>query len=509
MKNNTAFLLAAVLGLAIGALSVGTFYTYKEKSHRLRSEYVDWRKLNLVLQQVDANYVDSVDRAKVGDAAIAAALSALDPHSVYMPPIEKQESDDDLAGGFDGIGIQFNVPADTAVVIEVIPGGPSEKSGLLAGDRILQVDDKVIAGVNFPQDSMVRRMKGPAGTKVTITVGRGGERIPFEITRGKIPVHSVSAAFMAGDTTAYLRLGKFSRTTAKEVREALSSLEKQGMKELVFDIRDNSGGYFDQALMVSDLFLPADSLVVYMEGRCRKREDFRSSGRGAYRDLPLKILVNEGSASSSEIFAGAMQDNHRAQIVGRRTFGKGLVQEPFDFTDGSGLRLTVARFYTPSGRCIQKPYSDDYDYEVLKRYSEGEMVEADSMKLSKGGILPDVFVPIDTTRATGFYINCNRKATAMRFASSYFDAHRSEFELIDEYSELLAYFRTSGIERDFLGYASRVDGLTPSGTEWADSKDYMLTQVYALIGRYSRLGDNAFYHIYLNIDDCYKAAISK
>ncbi|MBQ0077514.1 MAG: S41 family peptidase, partial [Bacteroidales bacterium] len=509
MKNNSAFLLAAVLGIAIGALSVGTYFTYKEKSHLLRSEYVDWRKLNLVLQQVDAHYVDSVDRKKVSDAAIAAALSSLDPHSVYMPPVERQESEDDLSGGFDGIGIQFNVPADTAVVIEVIPGGPSEKSGLLPGDRILQVDDKVIAGVNFPQDSMVRRMKGPAGTKVTITVGRAGERIPFEITRGKIPVHSVSAAFMANDTTAYLRLGKFSRTTAKEVRDALASLEKQGMKELIFDIRDNSGGYFDQALMVSDLFLPADSLVVYMQGRSRKREDFRSSGRGAYRDLPLKILVNEGSASSSEIFAGAMQDNHRAQIVGRRTFGKGLVQEPFDFTDGSGLRLTVARFYTPSGRCIQKPYSEDYDYEVLKRYSEGEMVEADSMKLSKGGILPDLFVPLDTTRATQFYIQCNRKATAMRFASNYFDMHRSEFESIDEYSELLTYFRTSGIEKAFLDYARRVDGLTPSGSEWADTKDYMLTQVYALVGRYSRLGDNAFYHIYLNIDDCYKAAIAQ
>ena len=505
MKKGILF---ALLGVLIGVGCTVAVQKYNVNTRRLKAEYRDWRKLNLVLQSIGDNYVDSVDFKKVSEAAIDAALGSLDPHSVYMPPVELKEAETDLSGGFEGIGIQFNVPNDTAIVIEVISGGPSEKIGLRSGDRLLKVDTTVIAGVKFPQDSMVRRMKGPSGTKVLITVGRDGEQIPFEITRGKIPVHSVDAAFMLDDTTAYLRLSKFSRTTFKEVAENLKKLSDEGMTSLLFDLRGNTGGYFDQALMLSDLFLEKDQEIVYLEGRKRAREEYKATGHGLYKNIGLTLLIDEGSASSSEIFAGAMQDNGRSKIVGRRSFGKGLVQEPVYFTDGSGVRLTVARFYTPSGRCLQKPYSDDYIYEVYKRYDGGEMMVADSMKAENGGIIPDVFVPLDTTRATKFYLDCNRKATAMRFASKFFDLHRAELSSIDNYSTLVHYLDAAGLERSFLNYAASTDALKPEAGEWEADRDYMMSQVRALVGRYSKLGDNAYYHLYLPVDKTVHCAMN-
>jgi len=346
----------AVLGVAVGALAVLAYDTYSQKKNLIRVQYGDWRKLNLILDQIDRNYVDTINVNDVTEAAITAALAELDPHSVYMPPVELTEAETDLAGNFDGIGIQFNVPNDTAIVLEVIPGGPSEKVGLQKGDRILKVGEKDIAGVRFPQDSMVRRMKGPAGTKVTVTVGRGNERIPFEITRGKIPVHCVDAAFMINDTTGYIKLSKFSRTTFTEVTEASAKLVGEGMTRLIFDLRDNTGGYLDQALLLSDMFLRKGDEIVYMQGLHRKKDNYKADGKGQLQDIGLTVLINESTASSSEIFAGAIQDNDRGVIIGRRSFGKGLVQEPIYFSDGSGVRLTVARFYTPSGRCIQKTH---------------------------------------------------------------------------------------------------------------------------------------------------------
>ena len=502
-------ILIAALGVLIGAGIVLTYDKITENTKRLRAEYQDWRKLNLVLQCVEANYVDTIDHEKVTDAAINAALAALDPHTIYLQPEALKDSEDDLAGQFEGIGIQFNVPNDTAIVLEVIPGGPSEKIGMMAGDRLLKVDDKVIAGVNFPQDSMVRRMKGPAGSKVTVTVGRGKETIPFEITRGKIPTHSVDAAFMVSDTTGYLRLSKFARTTYTEFLQSAMELMAEGMSHLIIDLRGNSGGFLDQALLLADQFLPKGADIVYMEGLHRKREGYSASGKGMLQQVGLTVLIDDGSASSSEIFAGAMQDNGRATIVGRRSFGKGLVQEPTYFTDGSGIRITVARFYTPSGRCIQKPYSDDYGYEVYERYNTGEMMEADSMDVAKGGILPDVFVPIDTTKASQFYIACNRKATPMRFASAYFDQHRKELQSIDDYDQLLKYLDRANLEASFLSFAKAKDGIEPVPSEWADEKQYMLTQIRALVGRYSKLGDKAFYHLYLHTDEIFKKAIGE
>lgn len=512
----------AVLGVAVGALAVLAYDSYSQKKNLIRVQYGDWRKLNLILDQIDRNYVDTINVNDVTEAAITAALAELDPHSVYMPPVELTEAETDLAGNFDGIGIQFNVPNDTAIVLEVIPGGPSEKVGLQKGDRILKVGEKDIAGVRFPQDSMVRRMKGPAGTKVTVTVGRGNERIPFEITRGKIPMHCVDAAFMINDTTGYIKLSKFSRTTFTEVTEASAKLVGEGMTRLIFDLRDNTGGYLDQALLLSDMFHRKGDEIVYMQGLHRKKDNYKADGKGQLQDIGLTVLINESTASSSEIFAGAIQDNDRGVIIGRRSFGKGLVQEPIYFSDGSGVRLTVARFYTPSGRCIQKPYSEDYQYDIYKRYADGEMYDADSIKVDStaayktvagrtvyggGGIIPDIFVPVDTTRVTKFFIACNKKATQMRFASAMFDRYKGSLTEIGDYDELNRFLDRMNLPAAFREYASSKDGISCTQKEWDETSDYLLPQLRALVGRYSRLGENAFYKMYLNVDVTLKKAI--
>ena len=510
-----------LLGVLAGVLLTLTVVRYRENRKILSAKYIEWRKLNLILEEIEKNYVDTIDQAGMTDAAIAGALAKLDPHSVYMPPVKLEAAEEELSGNFEGIGIQFNVPNDTAIVLEVIAGGPSEKAGLLTGDRLLKVDDKVIAGVKFPQDSMVRRMKGPAGTKVTVTVLRAGEEIPFEITRGKIPLHSIDASFMVDDTTGYIRLQKFSRTTHKDFVEAYTALTEKGMHRLVMDIRDNSGGFLDQALLLSNEFLSRGDTIVYMEGLHRDREVYRADGRGKLKDVSLLVLISENSASSSEIFAGAMQDNDRGTIVGRRSFGKGLVQEPFYFTDGSGLRLTVARFYTPSGRCIQKPY-DNYEYDIYERYTGGEIFSADSVKLNRedvhhtrsgrivyggGGIMPDVFVPMDTTRASAFYIACNRKATQMRFAADMFDKYRNQLREIDSYEGMDAFLRRIDVPGQFRQYALRRDGITVRDDEYADTLPYLEPQLNALVARYSKLGENAFYKYYLPVDNTVTAAL--
>ena len=519
-------LMQVVLGVVIGALVTLSIVRYRDAKHLISTRYNDWSKLNLVLDIVEKNYVDTLNREGMTDAAVTAALSRLDPHSVYLPPQDLEASQEELAGNFDGIGIQFNVPNDTAIVLEVIAGGPSEKVGLMPGDRLLKVDDKVIAGVHFPQDSMVRRITGPSGTKVTVTVKRGSEVIPFEIIRGKIPVHSVDAAFMLRDTVGYLRLAKFSRTTFKECHEAALRLQEEGMKHLVFDLRDNTGGYMDQALLLCNDFLSRGDTLVYMEGRHRSREVYKADGRGALQDVGLTVLISENSASASEIFAGAIQDNDRGTVVGRRSFGKGLVQEPFFFSDNSGVRLTVARYYTPSGRCIQKPYNSEreYAYDIYNRYADGEIFSADSVKLDTsdvhhtrsgrlvyggGGIMPDVFVPMDTTRASAFYVACNRKATQMRFASAVFDKYAREISAIDNFPDMDRFLRKMNYKVDFPAFARQRDGIPCTEAEWDATASYLVPQLNALISRYSKLSENAFYKYYLPVDNTVTVALER
>ena len=515
-------LIQIMLAVLVGILITLTFIKARENRFERKVRYQDWQKLNVILGEVEKAYVDTIKVKEMTDAAIVAALHELDPHSVYLPPVDLENSEADLAGDFEGIGIQFNVPNDTAIVLEVIPGGPSEKVGLLPGDRILKVDSTVIAGVKFPQDSMVRRMKGPAGTRVKITVRRERETIPFDITRGKIPMHSIDAYFMLNDTTGYIRLAKFSVSTYKEFREASAALMDKGMTRLIFDVRDNAGGYFEQACLLSNAFLERGDTIVYLEGRRRRREVTLADGRGTLKDVRLTVLVNENSASSSEIFAGAIQDNDRGVIVGRRTFGKGLVQEPLYFSDGSGLRLTVARFYTPSGRCIQKPYTSDYEYDIYRRYARGEVFCADSVRLDSsdvhktslgrivlggGGIMPDVFVPMDTTRATPFFQKCNKKATQMRFAAAMFDKYRKQLLVIDDEAALDRFIQGAGLPGQFRSFAETRDGITAGDAEWKETLPYLEPQINALVSRYSRLGENAFYKYYLPIDETIKAAL--
>ena len=517
-------ILQVVLGIVIGALVTFSIVRYRERQHLFRTENRNWQKLNLILGIVEENYVDTLDRDGMTQASITAALAKLDPHSVYLPPVELETSEQSLAGNFDGIGIQFNVPNDTAIVLEVIAGGPSEKVGLQPGDRLLKVDDLVIAGVKYPQDSMVSHIKGPSGSKVIITVKRGPDVIPFEITRGKIPVHSMDAAFMARPGVGYIRLGKFSRTTYQECHEAAMKLLDQGMAHLIFDVRDNTGGYMDQSLLLSNDFLSSGDTIVYIEGKHRPKEVFKADGRGKLQSINLTVLISENSASASEIFAGAIQDNDRGIVVGRRSFGKGLVQEPFFFTDKSGIRLTVARYYTPSGRCIQKPYgtSENYSYDIYRRYTDGEVFSADSVKLNKedvhhtrsgrvvyggGGIMPDVYVPMDTTRASNFFIACNRKATQMRFASDMFDRYTARLAAIDSYPEMDRFLDGMDLKASFRDFARTKDGITCSEAEWNDTAPYLVPQLRALIARYSKLGDNAFYKYYLPVDDTVQKAL--
>lgn len=525
MDNRSRYnLITALLGVVIGVLAtmIALKPSVSETVVKYDGDYNNWRKLNLILQQVGNEYVDTIDMKAMTDAAVQAALAELDPHSVYLPPVELTEAETQLAGNFEGIGITFNVPGDTAIVLSVIPGGPAEKAGLVPGDRIMKVGEKDIAGTKTPQDSMVRLMKGPSGTKVKILINRDGVDVPFEITRGKIPQHSVDAAFMIDDCTGYIRLTQFSRTTADEFFSATDRLMDEGMTRLVFDLRENTGGYFDQALLLANEFLREGDGIVYMEGRNRPRNQYNADGAGRLQDIGLAVLIDEASASSSEIFAGAIQDNDRGVIVGRRSFGKGLVQEPIYFTDGSGIRLTVARFHTPSGRCIQKPYDKGYAYDIYDRYAHGEMVSADSMKVDTttvyytvngrkvyggGGIIPDVFVPIDTTAATPFHIKCNKKATLMRFSSYLFDRHKEELSKIDDFQELDRYLDDIGVEKLFLDYALKVDGIAPDAGEWKEASYYLIPQVKGLAGRYSKLGEEALHRFFLPLDRTINTAL--
>lgn len=520
-KKTLMAILLVVIGALLGAILTNISYSRRQAALQLGDR--NWAKLNLVLQQVEQNYVDKIDSRKLTEDILPLIMQELDPHSVYLPPANLEEADRSLQGGFEGIGITFNVPEDTAIIINVIPGGPSEKAGLLSGDRIIKIGDRNVAGVKFSQDSMVSLMKGPAGTKVVLDILRDGEMVPFVVVRDKIQEKSIGVAYMMDDTTGYVKLTKFSRTSYKEFREAAAGLAEAGMKRMIFDLRDNNGGYLDQALLLSNEFLPAGSLIVYMEGEHRSREEFRADGRGKYQDVELYMLVDEGSASSSEIFAGAMQDNDRATIFGRRSFGKGVVQEPVYFSDNSGLRLTVARYYTATGRCIQKPYTAndrDYAYDLYERYAHGEMMVADSMRINDslkfvtpggktvyggGGIIPDVFVPLDTVGVTDLLVKINRQSYILKFSSILADRYRSQLRKITDLKSLNRLFDSIDMESAFLQYLAE-NGLAVDNRQWKISRDVVLTQLRALTGRYSPLEDLAFYPIVADIDNVVEVA---
>ena len=426
-----------------------------------RGNNIDARKLQLALYAISNLYVDSTSETKLVEDAIVGMLEKLDPHSTYTDPEETKEMTEPLQGNFDGIGIQFNMLTDTLYVIQVIPGGPSEKVGLMAGDRIIMVDDTLIAGVKMKNTDVMKRLRGPKNTEVRVKVLRGGvpDLIEFKITRGKIPVYSLDAAYMADKTTGYIKLNRFAASSADEFREALEKLKKQGMKNLILDLQGNGGGYLNIAIDLADEFLGKDKLIVYTEGNKQPREEAKSSARGGFEEGRLVVLVDETSASASEIVTGAIQDWDRGVVVGRRTFGKGLVQRPIDLPDGSMIRLTIARYYTPSGRCIQKPYDktanpdgtlsgennlEKYNQELIDRFNHGELMHADSIhfpdslkyqtkKLARtvyggGGIMPDFFVPIDTTQYTDYHRNIVAKGVVIKTTMKFIESHRKELQ---------------------------------------------------------------------------------
>jgi len=480
----------------------------------------EWSKLELILDQIQNNYVDSVDVSSFIERTLPTIMEELDPHSIYLPPDELRTADEELRGNIEGIGTVFNVPSDTATVINVVVGGPSEKMGLQAGDKIIKIDTQIVAGVNLPQDSIVRLLKGPKGTKVDVHVKRFGENnlIHFSIIRDKIPVNSVDVAYMADSLTGYIKLSRFSMTSYAEVLGAIADLMKQGMKQVIFDLRDNTGGYLDQALKITGEFLDENRLVVYTEGLHRERQDFFTHKRGFCYDMPLAVLINEASSASSEIRAGALQDNDRGTIIGRRSYGKGLVQEPVYFSDSSGLRLTVARFYTPLGRSIQKPYgsnSREYAYDLVERYKHGELMQEDSIPKNDslryvtpagkvlyggGGIIPDVFVPLDTTGVNDLYLRISRQNLPIRFSMEFADRNRALLSGIGTLEELEQFFASKQLEDEFLRYVNR-QGIGPVSAQWKECGGILITQIQAYIGRNTRLEDKGFYPYQGRIDN--------
>lgn len=420
---------------------------------------IEARKLQLALYAISNLYVDSTSQTKLVEDAITGMLENLDPHSTYTNPEETKEMTEPLAGNFDGIGIQFNMLTDTVYVIQVVSGGPSEKVGLMAGDKIVEVNDTVIAGVKMSTPEVMKRLRGPKGSEVHVKVKRGEEPqlLDFTITRGKVPVYSIDAVYMADKETGYIKLNRFAASSTKEFKEALSSLCKKGMTQLILDLQGNGGGYLNVPIELADEFLSRGKIIVYTEGNKQKRQDALSTAAGSFEKGRLVILVDEASASASEILSGAIQDWDRGVIIGRRTFGKGLVQRPLPLPDGSMIRLTVARYYTPTGRCIQKPYEkgkgDEYAHDLISRYNRGELMSADSIHfpdslkaqtLAKGrtvygggGIMPDVFVPIDTTFYSDYHRTLVSKGLVNRVAMNYLDKHREE--LNKKYKKILTY----------------------------------------------------------------------
>ena len=460
-------------------------------------------------------YVDSVDENKLVEDAIIGMLEKLDPHSQFTTAKETQELEEPLQGEFSGIGIQFNLKQDTLYVIQTIPNGPSERVGMLPGDRIIYVNDTTIAGVKIKNTDIQKKLRGKKGTKVTVKVKRGNnpELITFVITRDKIPLHSVDAAYMLDEKTGYIKISSFGAKTYNEMIDKLHLLKKQGMRQLVVDLSDNGGGYMDAAIQMVNEFLDDGQLIVYTEGLNQSRAEAKANGRGEFKDMKLVVIMSQYSASASEIFAGAIQDWDRGLVLGRRSFGKGLVQRPFKFEDGSMMRLTVARYHTPSGRCIQKPYvkgdKKGYDADLLTRYNAGEYYNIDSIQFNDslkytslknhrvvyggGGIMPDVFVPVDTTEYSKYYRDMLAKGVIYQFALDYVDKNRkalkSSYSNVEKFDQ---FFSLSDADMQAFIAAGEKEKVAFNEEQYATSKEVFKCYLKGLIARDLYTEDNAF-----------------
>ena len=518
MKKKNRFIplwlaLAAIVGIVIG-----TFYGNHFQGNRLNIINTGSNKLSSLLYTLDDQYVDSVDVGDLVEKAIPLILGELDPHSLYISANDVQMANDDLHGSFSGVGIEFIIRNDTLRVQNVISDGPSEQAGLLAGDKIVMVDDSVFTGPELTNEVAMHKLKGPQGTQVKLGVVRYGESEvkEFTVTRDQIITYSIPSAYMLDETTGYIKIKNFGENTYTELLVALARLSMEGFEQLVIDLRGNTGGYLFSAVQIANEFLPANRLIVYTEGRRSPREEHRSNGRGSYKHMPLVVLIDEGSASASEILAGALQDNDRATIIGRRSFGKGLVQQPLSFTDGSMMRLTIARYYTPSGRCIQKPYTSgmdrDYEEDLLLRYQHGEFFSQDSIKhtgpeyfttlgrtvYGGGGITPDIFVAEDTTDFTTYYREAAFSGLILQYGYDYTDQNRQKLTEYDNMEELVKYLKRQNLVEKFAQYA---DGHGLRRRNLMIQRSHKLLEQY-IVSRivYGVLNEDAWCQ-YLNQDD--------
>lgn len=484
-----------------------------------------YSKIDDLLRYISDEYVDSVDLSEITDQTITGILEELDPHSQYIPVEDFEKVNEPLAGNFEGIGIQFRMVDDTVTVLLVIAGGPSQKAGIMAGDRIFKVNEEVIAGKKINDDEIIKKIKGKKGTQVRVSLIRRGYKKPLEftLTRDVIPTYSIDIAIMTGKETGYIRLSRFAATTYDEFVKAAGSLQKKGMKNLVLDLRGNTGGYLKAATDVADEFLTAKKLIVYTKGYHRDPKYYYATSKGSCHDTRLVILIDGESASASEILAGAIQDNDRGTIVGLRSFGKGLVQGQAKLPDGSAIRLTVARYYTPTGRCIQKPYNkgiESYYHEMAERYENGEMQHADSIHLNDslkyktpggkvvyggGGIMPDIYIPLNQGRDE-FYPALIRSGIFYQYAFNYTDSNRKKLAVYKDADDFKKNFILDGkILSEFLAFAAE-NGVKPDGKQENNSKTVISTFLKAQIGR-SLFGEPGFYSVYLEIDETYKAGV--
>jgi carboxyl-terminal processing protease len=471
--HHTSRFVPIIIAISVVAgIFIGTFFAKRFAGNRLNIINSSSNKLNDLLHIIDDQYVDTVNIADIVEEAMPKILEELDPHCSYISAEAAKTANDDLDGSFSGIGVMFSIRQDSVCITNIIKGGPAEKVGMLAGDRIITVDGKPYVGKEVTQSETLHRLKGEKGSKVKLGVVRKGSSKPlsFTVTRGDIPVKSIDATYMLTDKLGYVRMNKFGKTTYPELLIALAQLQQEGFKGLVIDLRGNTGGYLDCAIQIVNEFLPADKLIVYTEGRKTQRDDYFSDGQGSYQKIPLIVLTDEITASAAEIFSGAIQDNDRGIIVGRRTFGKGLVQKPITFPDGSLIHLTVSRYYTPSGRCIQKPYVNgedkNYEQDILTRYQHGEFFNEDSIRQTGevyttsigrkvyggGGIMPDYFVAEDTTLFTTYYQEIVAKGLVAQFAFEFTDNNRARYVKYDSAIDILKQLRKDHVIQQFINY---------------------------------------------------------
>lgn len=511
--------IALAVGIVIGTYLSGGYGIRQKSNVNSKND-----KLQTILNIIESNYVDTINRNDLVETAIPAMLKKLDPHSVYIPAKDLARANEPLQGNFEGIGISFNMLTDTILILSTIPGGPSEKLGLLPGDKILYVNDSLVAGKNISDQKVMGMLKGPRGTVVMVKIMRSGQKelLTFEIIRDKIPIYSVDVSYMVNDITGYIRINNFAMTTFDEFMKGLKELKDNGMTKLILDLRGNSGGIMEAAVQIANQFLKKGQLIVYTQGRAQPRNEAIATGKGEFETGDLVLLIDEWSASASEILAGAIQDNDRGTIIGRRSFGKGLVQEPIPFSDGSGIRLTIARYYTPTGRSIQKPYNnglEEYNDDLNERYIRGEFEVSDSIHFSDslkfttpggrivyggGGIMPDKFVPVDTSGISQYFIKT--RPVIYRFALKYTENNRESLKRFSEAADLEKYLDKQALLEKFIDYAT-LNGINRDNEGINISGNVIHTQIKAYIAR-NMLDNKGFYPIWEEIDTTLKFAIS-